>query len=191
MQPLIIVPGWGGSGPGHWQSFWERELPHARRIHVADWDAPRLSNWLGVLDDAIRTTDAPPILIAHSLGCVTVAHWAASASRRVRGALLVAPADLDRASCPDALREFSPIPRDRLPFASHVIASDDDPYATAERARQMADDWGAQITVLHRAGHINVAAGFGPWREGHRWVDALATAPAAVAAPSARDFAGA
>ena len=53
MQPLIIVPGWGGSGPEHWQTFWERELPHTRRIRVADWDAPRRCDWLRALDDAI------------------------------------------------------------------------------------------------------------------------------------------
>ncbi|MEG2034200.1 MAG: MBL fold metallo-hydrolase RNA specificity domain-containing protein, partial [Janthinobacterium sp.] len=39
----------------------------------------------------------PVILIAHSLGCITVAHWAATAPvqylRQVRGALLVAGAD--------------------------------------------------------------------------------------------------
>jgi predicted alpha/beta hydrolase family esterase len=190
MQPLIVVPGWGGSGPEHWQTFWERELPHTRRIRVADWDAPRRADWLRVLDDAISTADAPPILIAHSLGCVAVAHWAASASHAIRGALLVAPADLDRGSCPEVLRDFGPIPRNRLPFASHVIASDDDPYAALERVREMAGDWGAQVTVLHRAGHINVEAGFGPWREGHRWIDAFGRAPAASASRSTRDLVG-
>jgi predicted alpha/beta hydrolase family esterase len=191
MQPLIIVPGFGGSGPEHWQTFWEIELPHARRIRVANWDAPERADWLRALDDAIRTAEAPPILIAHSLGCVAVAHWAASASRLIRGALLVAPADLDRASCPDVLHELRPIPRQRLPFPSHVIASDDDPYATLDRSRQMADAWGAQLTVLYRAGHINVESGFGPWREGQRWVDALARSPAASASQRTRDFAGA
>jgi predicted alpha/beta hydrolase family esterase len=181
----------GARGAEHWQTFWERELPHAQRIRVADWDAPRRADWLRGLDDAIRSVDAPPILIAHSLGCVAVAHWAASAVHPIRGALLVAPADLDRMSCPEVLRDFCPIPRNRLPFASHVIASDDDPYATLERVRQIADDWGAQITVLHGAGHVNVEAGFGPWREGYHWIDAVAHAPATGVSPSTQDFIGA
>lgn len=190
MQPLIIVPGYGGSGPEHWQSFWERELPHTHRIDVPDWDAPRRADVVRVLDDAINAAAAPPILIAHSLGCVAIAHWAASASRAIRGALLVAPPDLDHLSGFEVLREFSPLPRHRLPFTSHLIASDDDPYAPLDRARQMANDWGAQLTVLHGAGHINVDAGFGPWREGYRWLDALAHAPVSGASQRTRSFAG-
>ena len=35
---LLIVPGWQGSGPDHWQSRWERSLSTARRVQQADWD---------------------------------------------------------------------------------------------------------------------------------------------------------
>ncbi len=174
MQPHLIVSGWGDSGPDHWQSCWERELPCATRVQVPDWHTPHRDDWLYALDQAIRTAEAPPILIAHSLGCVAVAQWAASAARAVRGAMLVAPADLDRAECPRLLRDFGPVPRARLPFFARVIASDDDPYATLGRSREMAADWGAQLTVLHRAGHINRESGFGPWREGRVWLDAIA-----------------
>jgi predicted alpha/beta hydrolase family esterase len=173
MQPLLIVPGWGGSGPSHWQTYWEHELPYATRLEVPDWHVPRRSDWLRALDDAIRRAAAPPIVIAHSLGCVAFASWAASAARPVRGALLVAPADVDRADAPLFLREFAPVPRTRLPFFARVIASDDDPYATLPRARQIAADWGADLTVLQRAGHINAEAGFGPWREGRAWLTEL------------------
>jgi uncharacterized protein len=177
MQPHLIVPGWGDSGPDHWQTCWERELPHTTRLEVPDWHEPRRDDWLRALDDAISSSAAPPIVIAHSLGCVALAHWAASAAHPVRGALLVAPADVDRAGCPRCLRDFAPVPRATLPFFARVVASDDDPYATLGRARQMAADWGAQLTVLHRAGHINAEAGFGPWREGRSWIDAIAALP--------------
>jgi predicted alpha/beta hydrolase family esterase len=66
------------------------------------------------------------------------------------------------------------VPRTRLPFVTRVVPSDDDPYATLERAQQMAVDWGAQLTVLRRAGHINAESGFGPWRDGRRWIDGFA-----------------
>ena len=176
MHPVLIVPGWGGSGPDHWQTWWERELPHARRVEMPDWHAPQRGAWIRAFDDAVAAAEAPPIVIAHSLGCVTVAHWAGSAAHSIRGALFVAPADLERASCPPALHDFGPVPRARLPFFTQVIASDDDPYATLERVREMTDAWGARLTVLHRAGHINVASGFGPWREGRAWVDTVAGA---------------
>lgn len=186
MQAHLIVPGWGGSGPDHWQTHWERELPDASRLEVADWYLPRTDDWLRALDDAIGAAAAPPIAIAHSLGCIALARWASSSVRPLRGALLVAPADLDRVGCPEALRAFGPVPRARLPFAARVVASDDDPYATLERAQQMAADWGAQLIVLRRAGHINAESGFGPWREGRRWLDGFADSSERVPAQQVR-----
>lgn len=181
MQPHLIVPGWGGSGPAHWQTCWERDLPHATRLEVPDWIRPHRADWLRALDAAIGGAATPPIVIAHSLGCIALASWAASAAHPVRGALLVAPADVDRAGCSSFLRDFAPVPRARLPFPARVVASDDDPYASLDRARQFAADWGAQLTVLHRAGHINAEAGFGPWREGRAWLSAITAPPAPIA----------
>jgi uncharacterized protein len=166
MAPYLIIPGWDGSGPDHWQSHWERDLPDASRVEMADWQRPRRTDWVDAIDQMIRSSEEPPILIAHSLGCVAVAYWAARSRHEVRGALLVAPADLDRETCPSILREFGPVPRAPLPFASHVVASDDDPYVTLERATQIADEWGSSLTILHGAGHINTASGHGRWSEG-------------------------
>jgi predicted alpha/beta hydrolase family esterase len=184
-MPYLIIPGWAGSGPDHWQSHWEHELDGARRVEMPDWFAPRRAGWVDALDRAIRAAGAPPTLIAHSLGCLAVVHWARrslGASRLVRGALLVAPADLDRAECPVPLLEFAPVPRHRLAFRSHVVASDNDPHASLARARHMADDWGAGLTVLRGAGHINCDAGFGRWREGRALLGAIDDADPAPAA---------
>lgn len=173
MTRYLFIPGWGGSGPDHWQSHWERELPDATRVEMPDWDAPRRADWIRTLDHAIRASTEPPVLIAHSLGCVAVAWWAGVSPCPVRGALLVAPADLDREDSPPPLREFRPLPRAPLPFSSHVVASDDDPYASLARVRQIAQDWGSTLTVLAGAGHINTASGYGPWSEGRLLLDAL------------------
>lgn len=166
MARALIIPGWAGSGPDHWQSHWERELPGASRVEMADWDRPRRADWVEAIERAVAAAAEPPVLIAHSLGCVAVAHWAARSRHPVQGALLVAPADLDRESCPPVLRAFGPVPRAPLPFASHVVASDDDPYVTVARVQELADDWGSGLTILHGAGHINAASGHGRWREG-------------------------
>jgi hypothetical protein len=167
MARYLIVPGFAGSGPDHWQSHWERDLPAATRVQMPDWHVPRRSNWIAALDQAVCASDEPVVLIAHSLGCVTVAFWAAHSTQPVRGALLVAPADLDRETCPPILREFGPMPRYPLRFASLVVASDDDPYAELDQVTQIARDWGSDLTVLHDAGHINSASGFGRWTAGH------------------------
>lgn len=76
-------------------------------------------------------------------------------------ALLVAPCDVDRPSAASALRDFAPLPREKLDFPSLIAASTNDPYLEIERARDLAHDWGARLTVLGARGHIDVASGFG------------------------------
>lgn len=166
MTRYLIIPGWAGSGPDHWQSHWERDLENATRVEMPNWLEPRRADWLGTLDRAVRSAPEPPILIAHSLGCIVVAQWATLSTLPVRGALLVAPADVDRDRCPPYLLEFAPVPRARLRFRSHVVASDDDPYSSVARVKQIASDWGSTLTVLDGAGHINSESGYGRWPEG-------------------------
>jgi predicted alpha/beta hydrolase family esterase len=165
--PVLIVPGWTGSGPAHWQTRWERANPAYRRVEQADWDAPDVAAWVAVLDGAVRAAPAPPVLVAHSLGCIAVAHWAAAGTPgRAAGALLVAPADVERPAAPAPIRCFAPIPRRPLPFPTVVVASRDDPYVAFDRAAALATAWGADLVDAGAAGHLNSDAGFGPWPAG-------------------------
>lgn len=170
----LIVPGWQGSTDEHWQSHWQRSLPNSTRVEQADWMNPRREDWVARLQGSIAADPRPAVLIAHSLGCITVAHWAAQAPVelvcRVRGALLVAPADVQRANCPAPLRNFAPIPRDPLPFASQLVGSDNDSAATAARAIAMAGHWGSDVAILGGAGHINVRSGHRRWEQGFAYL---------------------
>lgn len=170
----LIVPGWQGSPEGHWQRHWHDTLPNSEWLEQADWNHPRKDHWVGSLNRAIATTDKPTVLIAHSLGCITVAHWASQAPRallhRVQGALLVAPADVERPNRPSPLADFAPVPRLALPFPSQVVASDNDPAATVTRALEMARDWGAEAGILSGAGHINVKSGHHHWDQGFAYL---------------------
>lgn len=167
MTAVLTLPGYADSGPDHWQSHWERADPACRRVVQADWLAPRLDDWLAVLDHHVRTCPTPPVLAAHSLACALVAHHAARAGAPVKGALLVAPADVDSpAHTPDEVRGFGPVPLVRLPFPSILVASGDDTFVAPERAAAFARAWGSRLVTLPRAGHINADAGFGPWPEG-------------------------
>lgn len=167
LQPLI-VPGWKGSGPHHWQSRWEARLPRAIRIRQNDWETPVRTDWVGALAQAIEAATRPPLLIAHSLGCITVAHLPHAIRQRVAGALLVAPADVERPNAPDVLRDFAPIPRTPLPFPSFVVASSDDPYCEPGRARELAHDWGSEFLLIENAGHLNTESRLGDWPQGLR-----------------------
>jgi predicted alpha/beta hydrolase family esterase len=144
------------------------------RVEQANWLTPRREDWVGELQRAIAADSSPVILIAHSLGCVTVAHWAQLAPletlRQVRGALLVAPADVERPNCPPAIRNFAPVPEHLLPFPAQVVSSDNDSAVSALRAMEMARNWGAEIGILSGAGHINVKSGHQRWEQGFAYL---------------------
>jgi predicted alpha/beta hydrolase family esterase len=178
---VLILPGWQGSGPGHWQSQWE--LLHGfERVQQADWMWPRRGDWMARLDEVLLADASPqrPVaLVAHSLGCQLVAAWAAHSQHtaRVRAALLVAPPDTARADMPPQLAGWRHIVRARLPFAAAVVYSQDDPFCAPDTARSMAADWGAQAHCLGAAGHINADTGLGAWPQGVAWLQGLLALP--------------
>ncbi|MBB1653263.1 alpha/beta hydrolase [Delftia sp. UME58] len=157
---IIIVPGWRNSGPDHWQSLWAQQLPHAERVEQDDWLVPHREPWVAALEQLVLSRPEPVVLAAHSLGCITAAHLGPEASARVRGALLVAPADPERRA---QLADFAPVPYAPLPYRSVLVASSNDPYCPIRRAGAYARAWGSEFVRLQNAGHINVESGFGDW----------------------------
>lgn len=171
VQPTILtVPGLGGSGPSHWQTLWESARPDTVRVELGMWHTPHRNAWVTKLDQAIRQAKAPVILAAHSLGCLAVAWWAEMTRQPygwpVAGALLVAPADVDRPDARAELATFGPTPTAPLPFPSIVVASRDDPWIAIERAHSLAVGWGSHFVDAGEQGHLNAASGIGWWKEG-------------------------
>ncbi|HKZ11343.1 MAG TPA: alpha/beta hydrolase [Rhodanobacteraceae bacterium] len=177
---VLILPGLGNSGPEHWQSHWERRDPSLERVIQDEWEAPLCQDWIEQLSRVLLQHSAQVVLVAHSSACALIAHWAASASEqlleRVCGALLVAPSDPENPNYPAGPTGFAPVPMIRLPFLSIVVASSDDRYVDPRLAFRCAAAWGSRFVLLDSAGHINAAAGFGPWPEGYALLDSLRTA---------------
>jgi hypothetical protein len=165
---ILLIPGFGNSGPAHWQSLWEEALPSARRVALGDWDSPTPERWIARLDAAIVACAEPPVLVAHSLGVIAVASWAALSRAPVRAALLVAPPDMDRTDLPAEVRAFGAPSLALLRFAAVVAASSTDPFCTSARSRALAEAWGAGFVDLGDAGHVNTASGHGPWPVGEQ-----------------------
>lgn len=163
---VLNVPGLGGSGPQHWQTVWEARDPSLRRVEQRDWDAPVLDEWLAALKDEVARAPSPVVLVAHSLGVALINHWAGLTGGRVRGALLVAPADVDSKEHPLEAQRFGPMPLSPLPFTSIVVASENDPLVSLERARYFADCWGSRFVDVGALGHINSNSGLGVWDSG-------------------------
>ncbi|EHR68953.1 putative esterase of the alpha/beta hydrolase fold [Burkholderiales bacterium JOSHI_001] len=172
--PVLLLPGWQDSGPAHWQSRWQ-VLHGFERVEQDDWWWPRRGDWMARLEDVLLAQPQPALLVAHSLGCHLVAAWAAHTQQagRVRGALLVAPPDTEREDFPPNLTTWRPMLRQRLPFATTLVASRDDPYGSFDRAAALAADWGATLHDIGARGHVNAESGLGDWPEGLALLQAL------------------
>ncbi|MBC8130306.1 MAG: alpha/beta hydrolase [Rhizobiaceae bacterium] len=180
MIRTLIIPGYRGSEPGHWQRHWALDNPSSEVVEQQDFIRPDLADWLHRLEAYLAAAPGA-VLVAHSLGCALVAHLASRPSAaHVGGALLVAPADVDVLSNDITdFATFAALPRGELPFPSILVASRDDPFMRYARAEAFAAAWGAGLVDLGKAGHINVASGFGPWPEGVILAEALRARKAA------------
>ena len=173
---VLILPGWQGSGEEHWQSRWEH-LHGYQRVEQHDWMHPLRGDWSVRLEETVVDSSGPVILVAHSLGCILTAWWAAHSQNtaKVQAALLVAPGDVERPElAAGPLHGWRPIVMRALPFPSILVGSQNDPYCTFERARALADAWGSRLVDAGSRGHINAESGLGDWPEGHALLDSLA-----------------
>ncbi|MCS4093027.1 alpha/beta hydrolase [Rhizobium sp. BK176] len=166
MRDIITLPGIGGSGETHWQSRWEASDARMQRFSPSSWDRPELDDWIAALDHAVAQSRAEPLLVAHSLSCLLVAHWAARSRYRAGGALLVAPPNPTSPAFPCEAAGFANPPDTALPFPSLVIASSDDPFGSLNYARTMANGWGSEFMEIGARGHINGESGLGVWPQG-------------------------
>ncbi|MEM5435410.1 alpha/beta hydrolase [Paraburkholderia diazotrophica] len=178
-QNVIVLPGYMNSGDGHWQTRWEARYPNFVRAPMRDWDRPVCDAWCETLDATVAASKEPVLLAAHSLGCLTVACWAArhaskDALEKVAGALLVAVPDPTGPEFPADASGFVVVPQERLPFRSIVVASTDDPYGGVPFSQACAVAWGSRWESIGPRGHINADSGLGDWEEGQRWLASMA-----------------
>lgn len=187
---LITVPGWGNSGPKHWQSYWERLYPLARRVEQDDWLYPSRDAWVQCLADTVDGCSGKVVLAAHSLGCHTAVEWLGQASllqqRKVKGLLLVAPPALPitetRARASGELPDDAPLPAFdgfaapraiRIPVPTRMVASRDDLFCDYATSEAMAAQWGVSLLDAGNAGHMGSHSGLGDWKAGQKLIQQL------------------
>lgn len=172
MTTYGIVPGLGNSGELHWQTYFEEQGDHFIRIVQSEWDAPECTDWVETIQSFVKKCNSTDIvLIGHSLGCVTIAKWAEKYTIPIKGALLVAPSDIENPVYQFPAMGFTPIPLNRLAFKSIVVASENDPWVSMERAQFFADQWGAELINIGMGGHINAVSGHHKWDFGLNLLD--------------------
>lgn len=108
---VLLLPGWLNSGPDHWQSRWQAAHGYTR-VAQHEWARPLRGDWIVRLEDVVLAarSDLPITLVAHSLGCLLVAAWAALSrnTHRVKCAFLAAPCDVALASLHPVLTTWVP-----------------------------------------------------------------------------------
>ena len=173
--PTVILHGWQGSGPDHWQTWLSEQLRAAEREvrypDLPDADKPALDGWLGALSD---TLDGLPDdgfdVVAHSLGAVLWLHHAAvdsgTTSPRPSRVALVAPPS--PATTVAELVPFFPVQLDidavrRAADGTVLVGGDDDPYTPEGIAVAYGRPLKMPTTVIPGGGHLNPDAGYGPW----------------------------
>lgn len=167
---VVIVPGLRDHVAEHWQTLLAEKLHRTRTVPPLDRDKLSRAARVAALDRVLTAISGPVVLVAHSAGVLITVHWAQRHSRPLQGALLAAPPDFDSPlpdgyPTSDELRHhgWTPTPREPLPFPSIVAASTNDPLARHDRVTALATDWGSRLVTVGAVGHLNPAAGYGPW----------------------------
>jgi predicted alpha/beta hydrolase family esterase len=169
LPTVLLLPGWQGSGPDHWQAVWQRKFGDML-VEQADWSWPRRGDWMSRLDDVVSDCSGFVVLAAHSLGCQLVASWASHSkhTKQIACAMLVAPPDTDRDDMPPQLFNWRPMSLVPLPFPSTVVASTDDPYCSIQRSALFSTAWQSEFINLGPLGHINTESALHDWPEGRQ-----------------------
>jgi uncharacterized protein len=170
MTNFLLLAGIHNSGEDHWQSHWQSHWHKAdsrfSKLEHTDWDCPDRLVWVSELEEALAICDEPVVLVAHSLACLMVAHWAASSQRVVSGAFLVSIPDPSAAQFPIDAKHFNDVPTVKFRFPTKVVSSENDPYGSQTYMRQWAMQRGADFVSVGALGHINAASKLGSWPQG-------------------------
>ncbi|CAL2108474.1 Serine hydrolase family protein [Tenacibaculum sp. 190524A02b] len=167
MTKYYIIPGYGNSDKEHWQTYFESKLENSKRIVQDNWIKPVLEDWVDRIEKTLSNENLSDIiLIAHSLGGIALTHWVKKYDKKIKGALIVAPADIENPFEDRALESFTPIPKINLPFPSILVCSTNDNWMNLERAKLFASSWGSELIILKDAGHVSSNDGFGSWENG-------------------------
>ncbi len=101
---VLIVPGLRDHVAGHWQTLLAAELPGSRSVPPMGRGDLDCRARVDAIEAAVAAIDGPIVIVAHSGGCVMVAHWVArcvahQVAHRVAASLADSSANAGPASC--------------------------------------------------------------------------------------------
>ncbi len=173
---VLLLPDIDSSGIGYWQDHWAASRIDCAAVDMGGSHRPDRNSWVTRLDQAIRGVAAPIVLVGHGVGALTIAWWTELLGQEIEasiiGALLIAPPD-PAADYNERMQAFAPLPRTILPFPALVVASENDPYVSVDRAFSMARQWGSGFARFGACGHFGTDDKLGWWRQGEELLDSF------------------
>lgn len=176
MQRYLIVHGWQGNEPSHWQTWLAHRLSaagdHVQYPELPSFDEPDLGEWLAVLVAELSHLHAAPgrtIVVCHSLGSILWLHHAIRTNPQpVDRVILVAPPGPD-CGVPE-VEAFFPVQMDGQAIRAAaretlLVCADNDPWCEGGAAAVFGAPLDLDSVVIRGGAHLNVVAGYGPWPE--------------------------
>ena len=186
----LVVPGLRDHVAQHWQTLLAARLEDAgrpvRTVPPMGRDDLSCAARVEAIEREAHAIDGPLVIVAHSGGCIMVAHWARRTRRAVQAALLATPPDFET-PMPDGYPTLDALERRRLAAGAARAAAVPqhrrrEPQRSARRpssaSPRMARAWGSRLVDLGEVGHLNPASGYGAWPHG-RIADRASRADAA------------
>ncbi|MFD0684357.1 RBBP9/YdeN family alpha/beta hydrolase [Actinomadura fibrosa] len=164
-----IIHGYGASPQDHWFGWLagrlEAEGVHATVPALPDSQDPDPARWADALRAAVGTPDENSMIIAHSLGCLTVLRYLRSLPDSWHlGALVLVAGFVDRLPALPELDSYIGNGCDVERLGDHVgrltvIRSDADPYVPTGHTDRLATLLGTSAQIVRGAGHFLASEG--------------------------------
>ncbi|QQR83729.1 serine hydrolase family protein [Candidatus Peregrinibacteria bacterium] len=168
MTSFLLLHGWGGNSPDHWQNYLaERLLEEDQSViypHFPNAEVPIKEEWIETLEEALKGVQPEElVVVAHSLGCIIWLHYLNKYPQTaIQKGYLVAPPRTDCGLL--AIQNFYPLPSVQLKTHNYqIIGSNNDPYIPQEEFERLATDTQVPFHLFKDGGHINPLTGFGKW----------------------------
>lgn len=162
---VIMIHGWGGWPEEGWRP-WLRQKLEAQGYDVQipampDTNHPKYLAWVEVLERVVGESDAPTILVGHSLGCITILRYLEGRCQgRIAGAVFVAGFFENLSSDYAEIYPFTDHPlnwekiREHCPRFSVIHAPDDD-VVNITFAEHLAEKLEVPVTLDPGKGHFS------------------------------------
>ncbi len=171
MKTAIIIHGSYGNPNENWFPWLKSELEKVGyEVFVPEFPTPEnqnLESWLNVFKEYENKLDKDTILIGHSLGPAFILNILERINKRIKACFFISGflGLLDNKDFDDVNKTFFHKEFDWEKIKENcnnflLYHSDNDPYVSIEKAKELSNKLNAKLKIIKNAGHFNEKAGY-------------------------------